>query len=497
MIDLRDQLAAYGKDLVTASELARHSERLEQRPTSPVANERRRRWAVAGSMVAVVAFVVGAINIDKIGGDRPPGDESQGEPQWLVDDDPLGQFVSDGSTGVMTLENGRTVRFGGAVLLTDVVSGPFGEVAVGIEDIGGSRIVRIYRHVDAGWKAVPYDQSKFENMDLIEAREQARNWQSGLMITAVAASDDVVVAVGHDDWEVGAGYAWASKDGTTWTRVVMPSTATAELYVDDIAFWQGRFVAVGRQATKPAGEDRPSDAIAVLWTSLDGVSWDQADLDQLDAPSPVVTPSRELSIATTGETLTILQHSFGTWVTDDLVDWTASPLSATTIAGSPSNGYIAIGVESVAMPEFTAGGLTFDSGSRLVAWTSPDGQTWVQRSLPQTGSRVQQAGPMSWGTLGWQGFATELQGERFVDVVIASPDGNEWTIERAPFEGYRLAIIGTPDGYLAVGQSGRPAVAALPRGGEEVEGDGEDASVWRLNVGEPEDQTDPPTPTAT
>lgn len=96
----------------------------------------------------------------------------------------------------------------------------------------------------------------------------------------VSAADEVVVFVAQDDssiiWPACEPILWASADGITWHPRSEESPFPSGAYLHDVAWRDGRFVAVGG-----IGLDE-----AHAWTSVDGDTWEELELptteDQVD-----------------------------------------------------------------------------------------------------------------------------------------------------------------------------------------------------------------------
>jgi hypothetical protein len=143
-----------------------------------------------------------------------------------------------------------------------------------------------------------------------------------------------------------------------------------------------------------------------------------------------------------------------TWRSTDASTWTNS--AATGIDGTPSTlvvtttGYLAVGRNR--------------SGCGLIAWTSPDANTWTAaESLPGTSSpcptggdpRVDEVVAGSHGVLALGRLANGRQ------ALWTSPDGRTWQRQDGPRSGHIAAVATGGTGYVAVGDDGgRPASAA-------------------------------------
>ncbi len=130
-------------------------------------------------------------------------------------------------------------------IMTDVVAGPAGLVAVGwvIQDFLGST-----------WHSTDGSTWTYTG-----------GFPANTVLTAVATNGKLYAAVGRDGER---GTAWTSADGTTWARTTS-SAAFAEqpVRLTSIVPWRGGFVAGGFR-----GKDFFS-ADGTFWTSPDGLSW--------------------------------------------------------------------------------------------------------------------------------------------------------------------------------------------------------------------------------
>ena len=199
--------------------------------------------------------------------------------------------------------------------LTAVAAGPLGVVAAGTDRSGG-------RTVPAVW---------FSGDGTSWPRAEGPFGSDGA-IASVAVGPSGMVAVGTVDTggEVD-GMVWFSADGTTWRTVPLGSagfTGPARQRVRAVtATAAGGFVAVGDDGNA----DLP---IAVVWTSVDGITWQRQP---------------------------------------------ASPDMAEFVGIFSSGGVTAASVTGSG-PVVAAGG-----GALLQIWTSPDGRRWTRDQPPGTG----------------------------------------------------------------------------------------------------------------
>jgi hypothetical protein len=158
-------------------------------------------------------------------------------------------------------------------------------------------------------------------------RDAAAYSQFDVQIQAVTVgSDETLVAVGSmlDDQDVAVAAVWTSNDGTSWDRVPHDPTIFGGDGETHMTMWNvvadtSGFVAVG-------GEQRAGVTHPALWTSPDGVSWTRIDLDP-----------------TTAE----FAGSFGT---------------------------VTVGGDGLVV----AGPVMFEQGGAVSVWTSSNGADWAQ-----------------------------------------------------------------------------------------------------------------------
>lgn len=117
----------------------------------------------------------------------------------------------------------------------------------------GETLVRDIRFSELGWAKVGLRPELFQDRD-------------DIVLTAVAQAGDVLAAVGTEAPNLAVGnlveaqpLAWWSLDGITWNQTQVEGEDAEML---DVAAFDGRFLAVGRAGTNPA-----------VWNSDDGKDW--------------------------------------------------------------------------------------------------------------------------------------------------------------------------------------------------------------------------------
>ena len=225
----------------------------------------------------------------------------------------------------------------------------------------------------------------------------AATWQDvrPVVATRAIASDGT-----HNVAAAGNGI-WTSADLKTWQRVSLPATA-GETYNDVI--WDGsRFIAVG-------------DGVI---SSADGSAWTVVSAPDVSAHfwSAIAVNAGIYVVVGTDGTQVLRSTDAVTWnlvSTGVLVD----PNATITLQGVGSNGslFVVSGFEA----STTTGVVTPTQGD--VVLTSPDGQTWTQRSFPSQGFDFYNTAFTN--NVAWNGTIFITGGG---DGFYTSPDGITWT----------------------------------------------------------------------
>jgi len=315
-------------------------------------------------------------------------------------------------------------------IMTDVVDGPAGLVAVGwiLQDFRG-----------ATWHSA--DGSTWGFVDGFGERT---------LLSAVAADGTRYVAVGRD----GEGAtAWSSTDGVTWTRTPSKEAfAETPMRLTSVVPWDGGFVAGGFRGNGFFSAD------GAFWTSADGIAWDRAP------DSPHLADARVVALSIGGPGLVAVGQAgpaddpgpAAVWTSTDGRSWSRVPDAPTfhdarmrSVAEVPGIGLVAVGED-----------LAGDTG---IVWTSRDGSRWDRvPSAPifgRPGIQVRMydvtAGPGGAVVVG-----TLTAGIQYGESVAwTSPDGVAWS--RTPSSPELLdtemkAASPWGDRVVAVGDRGAP-----------------------------------------
>jgi len=166
----------------------------------------------------------------------------------------------------------------------DVVASPHGVVAVGATEYWVDEEQTLLTLRPSVWIS-PDGLEWVRAWDGVETeRDIAAYGQFDVQMQAVTvASDGSLVAVGSmlDDQGVAVAAVWTSGDGVTWDRVphdpsIFGGDGESEFSMWDVVADTSGFVAVG-------GERRSGATHPALWTSPDGLSWNRVDLDSATA----------------------------------------------------------------------------------------------------------------------------------------------------------------------------------------------------------------------
>ena len=283
------------------------------------AGGRRRRRVLVGALVAlvvVVAAVVAAVLLTGGGGESEGfGDQWSRVPHR--DDD-----------------------LRGGVDRAGVTAGPETFVAVGFQDDNVSDI-----------DAAAWTSPGGLTWSRVQHRETTLGGTGHQRMEAVAAGDDLFVAVGHDEEVDAAGSptnldaaVWTSPEGLEWTRVPHDETVFGGPPITS-EFEPGRVGDPSSQAMVDVttggpgfvavrlAEDAATGDTAAVWTSADGLSWarvtDQADLDHTTGSGLLwmtgVTEADGRLVAVGWETSSERQFSAAVWTSEDGLAWTRLP----------------------------------------------------------------------------------------------------------------------------------------------------------------------------
>jgi hypothetical protein len=187
-----------------------------------------------------------------------------------------------------------------------------------------------------------------------------------------------VVAVGSIDDQP---FSWTSVDGLTWTAGTkpfpVPDTSTTYVTETDIVATDNGWLAVGREDPNCALDCNLAPVRAIVWTSLDGLTWtrvaDQASLSHAAMTAVTRGGPGYVAVGQAGK------HG-AVWTSTDGKLWSrvpdatvfSAPLNTDQTFGASMTGVTASGGTIVAVGLVGTQG---DVGSAL-AWWSTDGRHW-------------------------------------------------------------------------------------------------------------------------
>jgi hypothetical protein len=212
------------------------------------------------------------------------------------------------------------------------------------------------------WSRVPHDEAVFGG-----AGDQ-------VFMNGVTAGGPGLVAVGSDNLPGGRAAVWTSPDGITWSRVSLDEAVfggKGPQVMNAVTAGGPGLVAVGR-----AGPMTPQEAVAAVWTSLDGITWSRVPYDEAafggrgNLFMNSVAAGGPGLVAVGGTRSWQRGDPAPVWTSPDGITWSRVPDDEAVFPGLME-------IESV-----TAGGpglvaVGYDSAEESGAvWTSPDGITW-------------------------------------------------------------------------------------------------------------------------
>lgn len=193
------------------------------------------------------------------------------------------------------------------------------------------------------------------------------------VVTAVARSDDRIVAVGHD--EQGVARVWHRNDSGEWVGSA-PAGDVANATALGIAATGSGFVIVGSREAETEGGTLLTPA---AWTSSDGLRWTAAETP--DAPGVA------LDVAASGDGLVAVGSALDGETTEGIAPFVmASPdgesweeVEASGLPSTPEGG-----LQGIAHRDGAWYALSLDIESAAL-WTSADGSSWSEHTAFPTG----------------------------------------------------------------------------------------------------------------
>ena len=456
MKTLERQLADYGerqRELhgpISADELTVVLGRSDRKAQSPP--HRRRGLTIAVAAAAATLLMFGLIPL-LVNTDAPSVADSVA-PTTPAESTPatLGELVL--IPGVWTRVPHDETVFGGdgeQSMFGVTVGGP-GLVAVGATGgWEGDGDAAVWTSPDGlTWSRVPHDESVFGG-----ANSQTM-WD-------VTIGGPGLVAVGWDGQgilddvpDVDAAI-WTSPDGVTWSRVPHDEEVFGGAWINGVTVGGPGLVAVG------GTEGYFTDGDAVVWTSVDGITWSRVPHDETIFGGPQRQTMHDVVVGGPGLVAVGMNGGIGpwdnnpganaaVWTSVDGITWSRVPHDESVFGtgGNPSM----LGV-TAGGPGLVAVGADYHPElAETPVWTSPDGITWTRVPDDET-----VRGSMTGVAAGGSGLvATGAQAR-----VWTSVDGITWN--RVPNDEtvfgsdwvFRVTVGGP--GLVAVGHDGGDAAA--------------------------------------
>jgi len=211
--------------------------------------------------------------------------------------------------------------------------------------------------------------------------------------------------------------------------------ALTDPIMGDITAGGPGFVAVGSDWVDPEG------AVAVAWTSADGLSWQEHEIGVPGPTSALSTPA--LSSVAAGASDLVAVGRVGIWRSADGIAWEQAR-APYELDGTPL--YVAAGPGG-----FVAVGRGLGDPCQGRAWTSADGKTWQARTLPNPAGlcpTALAAGPSGYLAVGHDPVSGHT-------AMMRSADGASWEMvqDQAAFagDGYPEGATWTASGWTAFG----------------------------------------------
>ena len=379
---------------------------LQQRPDGRDAPSEPKGWrgAVLAVAVTILVLVGVVVAVDRNGGDvvtdpasEPSAPDPVTTPTVTVPESSPSPTLVDALGYRWSRVPHDAAVFGSAWMHSVIVGGP------GLVAIGSAGNAVVWTSVDGfTWLRVPHDEAVFGNAGINSVAvggpglvavgdinsgvdgEESAVWTS---VDGLTWSRHVGVFEGGDPGVVTAGAAglvalggdavWTSVDGITWSRVAHDE-AVFDLQLGDgngvmsVVVGGPGLVAVGSEGLN---SDAPTGrARAVVWTSVDGLTWSRVPHDEAVFGGPGDQGMFDVTVGGPG-LVAVGEDAQGApvWTSVDGLTWSRVPPDEEVFAThgvATSAPKVKIEALIAAGPGLVAGG----GGGPL--WTSVDGVTW-------------------------------------------------------------------------------------------------------------------------
>jgi len=240
-----------------------------------------------------------------------------------------------------------------------VVAGGPGLVAVGTDEAGGGQDAAVWTSSDGlTWQQVPHDEAVFGgdgNQEMCD----------------VVAGGPGLIAVGTDRGGDGDAAVWASADGLIWERVSDQESALGGPGDQRM----GAVVAGGPGLVAVGQENTTSDSNAVVWISVDGLTWERVPDPESVFGDPDSTYQDMVAVVAGGPGLVAVgsdrsggDSDAAVWASVDGFAWFRVPHDEAAFGGPGDQGMGAVVVT--------------DSGLAAELWDSESGENVLLVSPP-------------------------------------------------------------------------------------------------------------------
>jgi hypothetical protein len=431
MIDLDDQLAAYGNYLDDAE---RSVTVLHPRAVAIRIVPRRR--FVAGVAAALVLAGGAAVATVRIGDDGRVGIGST-DSDWTVVPDPEGVFVPprDATTDGAADSDNTTV-------VNSVVATRDGFVAVGSETNGPASFGVVWRSPDGlTW-------SRVGDPSFGGAGTSGDTGTDGPTLDDVAEHDGRLVVTGGRSADGRGAQIWVTDDFDTWRTVPISDEDTR---LNAVAGGHGRFVVVGAQLPSVT----EGAETARVWVSDDGLSWQEATFEDAWGSTLYDVIAVDGGFVAAGQAGSVA----AAWASVDGTSWQRADIEPT----EPQRPQSAIHVLAARDGTIVGLGFALDQGpgqpgrGQITAWRTDDGRSWTWAFPVVESGDID--GPVVATDDGFVALASIYSPDRVRAIELRSEDGVTWTtgeVEAEQLEwGIRRGLAYRNGVVVAVGDAAR------------------------------------------
>jgi len=350
---------------------------LQEQPDGSTAPAVRNRWSgVVGAVAAMFLVVVGVVVV----ADRNSGEVTSDPSSSPTVADPA---ASAGLADPLPYRWSRVPHdeaiFGadGRTSMHSVTVGGPGLVAVGSVGDDEAADAAVWTSVDGiTWSRVAHDDAIFGG------------WR-GQWMNSVTVGGPGLVAVGSDGHRVndateraGAAAVWTSVDGITWSRVRHDEAVFGGARMSDVTVGGPGLVAVGSAGVEA---DEDADAVAAVWTSIDGLTWsrvahDEAVFGGADSQQMHSVTVGGPGLVAVGSVVQLWDSPVGSdaavWTSVDGIIWSRVAHDETVFGGADNQQMHSVTVGGPGLVAVGSAGLSEVADADAAVWTSVDGIIW-------------------------------------------------------------------------------------------------------------------------